>query len=481
VVPLSLAFSPTARALVVTGPNAGGKTVAAKTVGLLALASQSGLPVPAGPGTRLPWLASLVATVGDEQDLLADRSTFSGRLLRLREAWDAAGPDALLLLDELGSGTDPEEGTALGVSLLEGIVARGALAVITTHLTQVAAAALELHGATCAAMEFDAGTGEPTFRLLPGPPGSSEALALARRLGLPAAWLDRAEARLGSQHRDLQRLLAEVEQVRQELGAERDRATLAAADAEKLARRLEEERRALGEERRALGRRLRGELDAFRRQTLERLREEGERIRREVEAGRRKGLAAAAVERLFAAAPAPLAEEDDAGEGGELVAGGRVRHRLLGWEGVLEKLDRGRAEVTVRGKRLHCRPEELAPAAAPAGGAGGRAAGGGGERGTARPGGVSYELDDAAGPAAPAELVLIGERVEPALARLDDYLDRALLASRPEVRVVHGHGTGRLRDAVRAHLRGHPAVDDQRPGEEKEGGNGATVVTLRGR
>ncbi|HEX2162534.1 MAG TPA: Smr/MutS family protein [Thermoanaerobaculia bacterium] len=471
VVPLDLAFDRERRALVVTGPNAGGKTVALKTVGLLALAAQSGLPVPAGAGTRFPHLTGLVATVGDEQDLLAERSTFSGRLLRLDEAWRAAGPDALLLIDELGSGTDPEEGSALGVAFLEGVVERGALAVITTHLTQVAAAALELPGATCAAMEFDPSSGQPTYHLLPGPPGGSEALALARRLGLPAAWLDRAEARLGREHRDLQRLLAEVEEVRRELAAERDRAAAAAADAEKLAGRLAEKEAALAEERRRVGQRLKAELDAFRRQTLDRLREETERMREEIAAGRRKGVAAQAVERLFAEAPevAPAAAEDEE-VAGELAPGATVRHRLLGWQGTLEKLDRGRAEVAVRGKRLACRREELA-LVAPASGA---------VAGSTTP---RREADAETSPeptSVAAELHLIGERVEPALDKLDDYLDRALLASRAEVRVVHGHGSGRLRQAVREHLRGHPAVAAQRPGEANEGGNGATVVTLRG-
>ena len=477
VVPLDLELSPESRALVVTGPNAGGKTVALKTAGLVALMAQSGLPVPAGAGTRLPVLAHLVATVGDEQDLLTDRSTFSGRLLRLDEAWHAAGPDSLVLLDELGSGTDPEEGAALGIALLEGLVERGTLAVVTTHLTQLAAAATETDGASCAAMEFSAATGEPTFRLLPGPPGASEALALARRLGLPAEWLDRAEARLGTGHRDLQRLLAEVEEVRRELAEARDRAAAEAADAEKLRRRLEEREAELAEERRTVGKRLRAELEEFRRATRERLAEEAERIRREVdERGRRKGLAAEATERLFESAP-EVPEETVEPKAGPLVVGGTVRHRALGWEGTLEKLDRGRAQVSVRGKRVRCTADELTPAG-----------GGDGSPETAptprrrRDARVSYDLagtDGDGAPDVPAELHLLGRRVEPALTELDDYLDRALLSARPEVRVVHGHGTGRLRDAVREHLRTHPAVAAQRPGKRDEGGDGATVVTLR--
>jgi DNA mismatch repair protein MutS2 len=331
-------------------------------------------------------------------------------------------------------------------------------------------------------MEFDPASGEPTYHLLPGPPGGSEALALARRLGLPAAWLDRAEARLGRQHRDLQRLLGEVEEVRRELAAERDRSAAAAADAEKLTARLAAQEAALVEERRRVGKRLQGELEAFRRQTLERLREEGERMRGEIESGRRKGVEAAAVERLFAEAPevAPPEPGDEADTEGELVAGAAVRHRLLGWEGTLEKLDRGRAEVSVRGKRLQCREEELALVAT-----GGR---GGGKAAAIAPAPASVEgrghrgspSPDVAAALAPSELNLIGQRVEPALDRLDEYLDRALLAGGPEVRVVHGHGSGRLRQAVREHLRGHPAVAAQRPGERNEGGNGATVVTLRG-
>jgi DNA mismatch repair protein MutS2 len=471
VVPLDAAFDADSRILVVTGPNAGGKTVALKTVGLLALASQCGLPVPVEAGSAIPFFHRLVATVGDEQDLMSDRSTFSGRLLRLREAWEAAGPDSLLLIDELGSGTDPEEGSALGVALLEGLLAKGCLAVITTHLTQVAAAALEAPGAGCAAMEFEPATGRPSFRLVPGPPGGSEALALARRLGLPAEWLDRAEARLGREHRDLRRLIAEVERVRGELLEAQGRAEREAARVEALAAGLVAERDALIEERRAVGRRLRGELEAFRRETLERLRGETERIRGELEAGRKRGLAAAAAERLFAVAP-ELAGDEPAEDAGPLEVGARVRHRGLGWEGTLEKLERGRAEVAVKGKRVRCRADELVPA----GGGSSTPAAAPPMRRARRP----SDLAESEIPHVAGELKLIGRRVEPALEELDGYLDRALLAGRGEVRVVHGHGSGRLRQAVREHLRSHRAVAGFRPGQPNEGGDGATVVTLRG-
>ena len=467
VVALDVELGGEERVLVVTGPNAGGKTVALKTVGLLALMHQSGLPVPAAAGTRLPFLRSLVATVGDDQDLLADRSTFSGRLLRLREAWEAAGPESLLLLDELGSGTDPEEGAALSIALLENLLERGALAVITTHLTKLAAAALELEGASCAAMEFESASGRPTFHLLPGPPGGSEAIALGRRLGLPAAWLDRAEAKLGPELRDLRRMLGEVERARRELVEARATLAQESADLAKLRERVAAEEQALREERRGLATRLQAELEEFRRLTQKKLRSEVERLERALASGRRKNLAAEATTSLFAEAPVFAEPADSGEEGGPLTVGAEVRHRTLGWRGVLEKIDGDRAEVRVGGKRLRCLADELVviseltPAARPRASA----------RSSARD--LETSRDE------PMELNLIGQRVEPALETLDAFLDQALLSSRPQVRVVHGHGTGRLRDAVRLHLRKHPAVASERAGAPNEGGNGATVVTLR--
>ncbi len=466
IVPLDVELAAERRVLVVTGPNAGGKTVALKTVGLFALATGCGLPVPAERGTRLPAFRRVVATVGDEQDLLEDRSTFSGRLLRLKEAWEAAGPDALVLLDELGSGTDPEEGTALSIALLEGLLERGPLAVITTHLAPLAAAALEREGAACAAMEFDGETGEPTYRLQPGPPGGSEALALARRLGLASALVDRAEELLAPGHRELRRLLAEVETLRRELRrsaeeAERERRTLAAEreEAERLTREVEEERK-------VLGRRLKKELESFRRKVAGELRGERERLLERLESGRRRGLVGESVERLFAAAPKFEGVEDEE-DGRPLEVGAEVEHRTMGWRGEIEKLSASRVEVRVGGKRLRCAPADLrrlpeAPASA-----------------AERPPRIAAS-PAVAEPEVAAEINLIGRRVEPALEELDRYLDRALLGARDSVRVVHGHGSGRLKAAVREFLRGHPAIDGLRPGRANEGGDGATVAILKG-
>ncbi len=468
IVPLDLELNAEKRALVVTGPNAGGKTVALKTAGLLAVAHLCGLPVPAAEGSRLPFLGRVVATVGDDQDLLADRSTFSGRLLRLREAWQAAGPDALILLDELGSGTDPEEGAALATALLEGLVQRHCLVLVTTHLSQLAAAALSTGGAFCAAMQFDGDTGRPTYRLLPGPPGGSEALALARRLELPGEWLDRAEELLGSEHRDLRLLLAEVERSRQELAEKQRQVEVELGDVTKLRQRLAHENAALVEERNTLGKTFKQQLEAFQEATHRRLQGEVERLRAELEGGRRRQLAAAATERLFAATPSFDVAEDT---GGDIAVGGTVQHRRLGWQGKLEKLERGKAQVRVAGKSLRCAAADLtaaaeAPPSRP-------------RPKPRRPAAAPRRLSDISGDVAATELKLIGERVEPALDLLDRFLDRSLLAALPEVRIVHGHGSGRLRTAVRRHLRRHPAVAGQRAGRSHEGGDGATVASLR--
>ena len=476
ITPLDLELTDERRALVITGPNAGGKTVALKTTALFALLHQCGMPLPAAPGSRMPLFSAVVATVGDDQDMLADRSTFSGRLLRLREAWEEAGENALVVLDELGSGTDPEEGAALSVALLEGLLARRAMILVTTHLTQVAAFALEAEGAFCAAMQFDVETGHPTYRLLPGPPGGSEALALAQRLGLPKAWTDRAEELLGSEHRDLRRMLEELERHRAELFEVQTRLEEELQGAENLRRRLAQREQELADEKRGLADRLRKQLDSFKVETLQKLRGEIETLRRQDEI-RRQGLPVLKkaeslgeiVERLFAEAPALPAEEE---EELPLKVGGLVRHRRLGWIGKLEKLERGKAQVNVDGRTLLCKEKEIV------GSSGLKAPP------PAKPKGTELVIKTRSSIEVPelgevkSELNLIGQRVESALAVLDDYLDKAVRGAVRSVRIIHGHGSGRLRQAVREHLKAHRGVASLRPGGPEEGGDGATVVEL---
>ncbi len=461
VVPLELDLGDSQRLLVVTGPNAGGKTVALKTVGLLALLHAAGGPIPAEASSRLPWLERLVAVVGDEQDLLAERSTFSGRLVRLREAWEAAGARSLVLLDELGSGTDPVEGGALSQALLEKFAHSGTLGLVTTHLPQLAAAALGLEGVRPAAMEFEAGLGLPTFRLQVGSPGGSEALALARRLGLDPSWVSRAEALLGSGYLELQQLLERLALEQQALLAARAAAERACAEADSARTRFERETERLAAERKDLTRKLRSELEAFIQRVQRELHSEQERVRKEVREGRGARAIEQARARLLRDTPkfevaSPSADASFNPQPGDL-----VRHRRLGWEGAVQARHGSRVELAVSGKRVELELDELELKVG---------------RDALKPNQAGQEADPA--DELPAELHLRGQRVEDALIEMDTFLDRAFRRGLKQVRIVHGHGTGRLRQAVRNHLGHHPLVGSFRPGEPHEGGNGATVVLL---
>lgn len=475
VVPLDLALDEH-RTMVLTGPNAGGKTVALKTVGLLCLMTQAGLPVPAARDSRFPIFDHLVAVVGDDQSVLDEQSTFSARLLRLREVWRHAGPRTLVLLDEVGAGTNPEEGAALGIALLEGLVESGSLGILTTHLTQLAAAALESQAASCAAMSFDPESGMPTYRLVIGPPGGSRALALARRLGLPAAWLERAEHFLGSEHQQLRRVLERNERLRERLVAREGELDRLTAETEAERGRLEVRQAALRAARKKLSHAIGREVDSLRRANRRRLDEALAELAAQPRPGKRAFARAAGrlhreLDRDAAASasrvPGGAGEEDPEPAApperpGPLVPGAQVRHDSLGWVGVLQEIGGDRATVLVRGKRVRTAAAALRIVA------------------TATPAASSrVRVRASSAPAVESELMLIGQMVEPALDSLDVYLDRALASGRERVRVVHGHGSGRLRRAVREHLRGHPAVAGFDPAPPSAGGDGATEVQLR--
>ena len=462
-VPLSLDFGDDA-VIVVTGPNAGGKTVALKTLGLLTAMAHAGLPVPAAEATSLPEVCRLVAAVGDEQSLLEGRSTFSAQLLGLKSALEAAEPGAMILLDEVGSGTNPEEGAAIACALLEELVSSGCTALITTHLIQVASRAAELEGARGMAMEFDSGEALPTYQLTDGAPGGSHALELAERLELPESLLRRADELLGSEHRKLRALIAETEELRQSL-LEREQEVEREIERQQEQREeLEESERRLDEERRKLRGTAERQIEAFRTEIRSRLEAEETRLKAELEGGRRKDLAGRATKRLFEAVRPELPAAPEPRDRGIPKVGDDVRHRALGWRGRLDALDGERAVVLARGKRLQCRIGELERiAAVPA------------ESKKRAPRVTVPSRDDSS-----AEINLIGRRVEEALADLDAYLDHALVGGLERVRVIHGHGSGRLRNAVREFLKSHPSVVSHAPAGQAEGGNGATVAKLRG-
>ena len=470
------------RTLVLTGPNAGGKTVALKTVGLLCLMTQAGLPVPAQRDSRFPILDHLVAVVGDDQSVLDEQSTFSARLLRLREVWRHAGPRTLVLLDEVGAGTNPEEGAALGIALLEGLVESASLGILTTHLTQLAAAALESQAASCAAMSFDPESGLPTYRLVIGPPGGSRSLALARRLGLPAAWLERAEHFLGSEHQQLRRVLERNERRRERLLEREAELAGLTAETEAARSRFETGKESLRAAQKRFGQTIAREVDALRKANRRRLDQVLEEMSAQSRRPGKRALARAAgslhgdLDRAASLASdrAAAAVREQGGDGDRptpsgtpdppppLVAGVRVRHRALGWGGEVQELRGDQVTVLVRGKRVRAASEQLETVA-----------------GAAREESPRVRIQTSPAPSVESELLLIGQLVEPALESLDAYLDRALASGRERVRVVHGHGSGRLRRAVREHLRRHPAVAGFDPAPPSSGGDGATEVVLR--
>jgi len=480
VVPVDVEFDPTTRVLVLTGPNAGGKTATLKIIGLSAAMAQCGLFIPADEGSTLPVFDRIITHVGDAQDLLADLSSFSSYMARLGEMLPSVGPASLVLLDELGSATDPDEGGALAVAILEQVAAAGGIAVVTTHLGFVKSYAAQNSGFAVAAMEFDTSSGTPTFRVLPGVTGRSFALSLAERAGMSDEVLQRARSLLGEGWVARERAEAALERARTELEAEK----LAAAAAR---REREEEREQLASERKSL-------VEASRRDRLS-FRREMDRLKRVVDEVLARGIAELKerIPELAGASQKSLDREANrlragilsearaaavAVESGlpshslvrpSLKVGDRVRLEGVGSVGILRSIggSKGRsASIEVSGKTMHVEISSLVGVESSSE-----------VSGTPRSGHASYQ-GSRAEDSVPAEINLIGKNVEESIDLLDDYLDRALLAGRPEVRVIHGYGTGKLRAGVTEYLRKHRAVVSTRPGESNEGGGGATVVKL---
>jgi DNA mismatch repair protein MutS2 len=477
VVPNDLALGGSFRVLVISGPNAGGKTVAAKALALAALGVRAGLHVSAAPGARVDRVDAVLADIGDAQSLRDHLSTFSAHLANLAAIVREASSHSLVVLDELGVGTDPGEGAALAQAVLEALAERGARVVITTHynlLKEIAAVDARFENAC---VELDPATFIPTFRLRLGAPGASSAAALAERMGLPAPIVARARALLAGESRELDRLLVELAASRAELDRERAEARRARDEAE--AARDDHRRRA--EELRERRQRL---LHRMREEAREMFRDAHARVAGAIQELQRGGGAPAAAharERLLAveadletrlAEPetsAPTPEPGDAVDWSRARTGDAVRVRGRG-AGTLVSLPdrRGRVTVQLGAARVVLPARELV-AATPE------------PRAARPPPAVRVERadeTDEASTGATAECDLRGLRVDEALEQVDAALDRAFTAGRTRVRLIHGHGTGVLREAVRAHLAKAPHVRSHAPGGEGEGGNGVTLAVL---
>lgn len=454
------------RTLIISGPNAGGKTVILKTIGLLALMALSGMPVTAAEGSEVPTFGNIFADIGDEQDLEQDLSTFSSHISRIAEILREAEKDSLVLLDELGTGTDPSEGAALGSAVLMKLLDRGCLTVVTTHHGGLKLFGSRTAGAVNAAMEFDPETLKPTYRFIPGRPGRSYGLDLAKRLGVPDQVIADARSRLGSSEAGLDRLLEQLEEdsrrlreERQEAEKERRTAAALTAEAGAAARKAAEEMRTARERARQDAREV---LSSLRRKLKEYSRTAA-MTPAEVQSER------AAVDDLtnkLEPAEATLFETGDAGVH-DVHPHDRVRIPRLNKTGTVLFLYKDGVEVDAGGVRLRLPRAAVVPFEQQSGGA----------KGSASASGWKADLQEREG--SPDRLMLLGMRVDEALEATDRFIDRASMQGFNYVLIVHGLGTGALKAAVTAFLKGHPLVASIRPGEPAEGGAGATVAELK--
>jgi DNA mismatch repair protein MutS2 len=472
------------RAMIVSGPNAGGKTVALKTLGLAALMVRAGLPVPAKDGSRVAIFEVVLTDVGDDQNLHKSLSTFSAHVTNLAEILGETRPFTLVLLDELAGGTDPREGEALAAAVLDSLCARGGTVACTTHYEGLKALALGDPRFVNASVGFDLATMSPTFKLAIGIPGASSALAVARRFGVPATVLERAE-------RFLTREAVTFDEMVEKLAAERRALELARADAEREAETLRTKQRDLDRERERLAQKERAAVTREGEALLASLKKAREDLRaaqaklrgpkpsedevraaaRAIDAVAHKASIGGELEPRAAsdAAPrAPLAPH-------EIRVGTRVYvPRLRAEAEVVEVLPGGQLRVAAGPLKLGTTVSEVrtvqpAPAA--------RAPDKRGKR-------AGYEIDAAADPEVPIQtsdntVDLRGLRAHEAAAMAEQFLDRSLNAGRKVAFLIHGHGTGALRDAVREAVRGSSYVAKSRPGVQGEGGDGVTVVWLR--
>lgn len=472
-------------AMILSGPNAGGKTVTLKTVGLCALMTRAGMHLPAGEGSAIHPFVHVLTAIGDPQSVEEDLSSFGGHLLALRqilEVLDDAQEPALVLLDEIAAGTDPQQGAALAASVLQALLDRGALALTTTHFAPLKALPGVDARLVNGRLEYDDEALRPTYRLTVGNPGRSYAFDIARRLGLPEDLLVRAEERLEPSHREIEDLLAELERERGDVRRRRDE--LEQARREIMVERAELERNGevLKERLRTLQQevleRFDTEVDGYREVVRGLIRDlqrgpslrAAERTRKRIASGGRE-----ARQNLEKQLEQPLPGPDDGPDWSSVRVGDRVRVRSNDRLGELASIPdrKGRVEVLVGGARLRCKVGDLEPAPRE------RQRRGRGAVRTPAPDRDTRKtgLDEAMRHPGNT-LDLIGERVDGALARIDRFLDDASLRGDDVVFLLHGFGTGVLRKAIRAHLAESEYVQEFRAAGERQGGDAVTAVRL---
>jgi DNA mismatch repair protein MutS2 len=473
-VPIDVQLGGRFRTLIITGPNTGGKTVTLKTIGLLTLMAQAGLHIPAAPESDVVVFPQIYADIGDEQSIAQSLSTFSshlGAIVEILRALAAAPPGearALVLLDEVGAGTDPAEGVALARALIEALHDRGAYVAVTTHYNELKSMPYTHPGMENASVEFDDTTLRPTYRLLTGTPGRSNAFAIAERLGLDPQIVAQATHALSRRDADLTQVLQSVEADRRALLEERELVARERAALERLRARAEEDARRADAERRQFFERAQQDVAAVIRRGRQELDEILDELRRQP-SQQAASRARRSLQELAQASATYAAQAEEAPAGSppeDLRPGETVFVVSLKQRGTVQAApdNRGEVELQVGAVKLRVPTDDLRrlPEGEP------------GPRQVTSAGDAGFEKALAISPA----LDLRGRRVEDAVQELDKYLDDATLAGLTQVTVIHGKGTGALRQAVRDHLSSHPEVAAFRLGGEAEGGSGATIVEL---
>jgi DNA mismatch repair protein MutS2 len=463
VVPIDVQLGDDAFIIVITGPNTGGKTVSLKTVGLLALMAQCGMHLPVAEGSRLSVFDLICADIGDEQSIEQSLSTFSSHMTHIIHMLETVDDRSLVLLDELGAGTDPVEGAALAQSLLTHLLQRKVTTLSTTHYAELKMYAYETPGVINASVEFDVETLAPTYHLSIGLPGQSNAFAIAERLGLPSPIVRRARSLISSSHLDAERFLSEIKETR---------ARTADAHAETEASRAEAQ--ALTTDLRVRLSDIERERQEILQQTRQQAAEQIDQVRHKLGAVRRRlALLSASPEEVDQIEaeldalepppfkPPPSLSTPPASRVGEIEVGDVVWVPGVNATGEVLSMDGEAAEVQVGSFRVRTRLADLEvrhkAAKQPAKGAE-----------------TKIELPPA--PDVSMELHLRGKRVDEALPELERYLDSAYRAQMPFVRIVHGKGTGALRKAVRSYLSSYPLIESYRDGEHGEGDTGVTIA-----
>jgi DNA mismatch repair protein MutS2 len=476
VVPIDIDPVPGTRAIVITGPNTGGKTVSLKTVGLLVVMAQSGLHIPAQSGSELPCFHSVWADIGDEQSIEQSLSTFSGHITNIIRILKKMDNRSLVIFDELGSGTDPQEGAAIARAILSHLLESGAMTLVATHYPELKTFAHGTEGVVNASLEFDIKTLRPTYKLTLGLPGRSNALLIAQKLGLPQPIIDNARAEINPLDLRADKLLDDIRKERNRTSREREKLEKARAKLEAQTRELEQRLEKIEDERRETLAKARaeGELEvAVLRRNIDSLKSQMKKASQPLQVIK---AIEEKMEKMEEKAEAPVERRQTKDHGPSSSAvhrqwslGERVSVRSLNAEGLITALSESDAEVQIGTLRVRARLSDLIRKS---------------EKQTVddkphieagRSSSVIHRQSSSPG----MEVDLRGLMSEDALDKMERYLEQAFLSGLPFVRIIHGKGTGRLRQAVRDALRGHEYVNAFEEGGSTEGGEGVTVAKMK--